>query len=138
MSAGDSAGGRSERSGRTNSPTSHIPTVQHTATAASTKSVRSPRLIGREAYPIRRRIWRLWQSSKKCQVWSTSDQPLEIHAQFQQVIIPPHARLPAGDFAAWGNVVPVVRTVIYRMQQQPLVLWIGREIRVTEQRSRHR
>ena len=54
------------------------------------------------------------------------------------MIVAPHARLAAGNLAPRGNRVPAVGPVIDAVQQDPLVMRIGGEIRLLEQPPQHR
>jgi len=60
----------------------------------------------------------------------------EVHAQLKQMVVPPHARLAGGHLPACGDVVPVVGTMVDRMQEQPLMLRRSGKIRLIKNRVR--
>ncbi|MDB6027473.1 MAG: hypothetical protein JWM68_3696 [Verrucomicrobiales bacterium] len=53
--------------------------------------------------------------------------------EFHRMIVAPHRGFAAGDFAAFGNVIPAVGAMVNGMEQESFVGRVGREIRVGEE-----
>src|ERR1035437_5843918 len=58
--------------------------------------------------------------------------------QFASVVVPPHRTLPIRSFLAGCDIIPAVRPMIDRVQQQTLMLGIRGEIRFVEEGIGHR
>src|SRR5688572_1713653 len=65
-------------------------------------------------------------------------QPLKEQRQLKRMVVGPHAGFAARNLAAGGNVIPAVRRMVNGMKQQPLVLFVGREIRLVKERVGNR
>ena len=74
-------------------------------------------------------------SPKDRQVRAFSDFTLQIDRQLHSVVIAPHGRLALGYLLAFRHVVPAIGLMVDRMEHQPVVLWILREVGRREQRA---
>ena len=68
------------------------------------------------------------------QIGFVLDDALQIHAEFQRVIVAPHARFAGGHFLARRHVSQPFGPVIDRVQDQALVRRIGAQVRLGKQR----
>src|SRR5262245_63348483 len=75
--------------------------------------------------------------AKERQVRSALGEPLDVESGLAQVVVAPHARLAARNARAGRHMIPPVRPVIDRMQQQPLMTILGAQIRLGKQRVEH-
>ena len=61
------------------------------------------------------------------------DETGNVEGEFADVVVTPHAGFVAGDLLTFGNIVPAIRLVIDRVQEETVVGRIDAEIRVGEE-----
>src|SRR5207249_1175143 len=69
---------------------------------------------------------------EKCQVRLSARFAKKRQGQFARVVITPHRRLAAGDSPAGRNKVPTPRAMVHRVQDQPLMRRLTRQIGLAE------
>ncbi len=75
----------------------------------------------------------LHTSSKESIILFVISHPLYIQGCLAGVVVAPHAGLSVRDAAAFRDVIPAVRAVVDRVQDQALVVGFGAKVRLFQQ-----
>src|SRR5206468_1228461 len=79
----------------------------------------------------RRERGRIGKESRVCRA---AGFPKEEQGQFPRVIIPPHRAFAIGDALARGDMVPAIRPMVNRVEQEALMLGLRGKIRFVKNR----